>query len=122
MCKECERRGKTWDGDDPQCAFNVDGKFKTDMYELGDNYRCATLDIIRDFMYDERKFSWSEEQSVGFISHKGVTITLGWYKDRGRTEELHIFGRAFSNMSSLTDLEVCERMITNKINVLSDGE
>ena len=118
MCKECEKRGKTWNGDDPNCAFDSEGRFMVDMYELGVNWNCETLNIIRDYMYNERKFSWSENQSVGFISDGGMTLALGWYKDRSRTEEFHVFSR----VGGLTDLEVCEEMITNKINVLLEGE
>lgn len=43
-CKACEKRGKTWEGDDPRCAFED--------REFDDNWKCATVGLIRDICYE----------------------------------------------------------------------
>jgi hypothetical protein len=40
-CKLCNERGKTWNGDDPVCAFE-NGVFSND------NWNCATMNKLRN--------------------------------------------------------------------------
>lgn len=86
-CKMCAERGKTWNGDDPKCAFE-NGTFNSD------NWNCATMNALRerarelgtDFRDD------MEAGSIGYVPYAdlegdeyGGYIVLTWYKDRGRT-------------------------------------
>jgi len=90
-CKMCIERGKTWNGDDPKCAF--DGEFK-------DNWNCATLSAIRD-LYDERnkenheyiEFQYCDDQKymtikIDHLLNDALALWVTWYKSRGRTEAM----------------------------------
>jgi hypothetical protein len=102
-CLLCEERGKIWKGDDPKCAF-IEDKFD-------DNWNCASMNILRDIAVEHYKIYYDEDQS--FVSifipahilddlltndtenpdepfYYGFFLTMSWYKDRGRTDFLHL--------------------------------
>lgn len=86
QCPMCRARGKTWEGEDPRCAFNEAGEFQAD------NWNCATMNALRDI---------AEESAVGSVDHAVAAIpvdydgvddpcavthvALNWYKHRGAT-------------------------------------
>ncbi len=75
-CQMCWELGKTWEGDDPKCAF-ASGAFSSD------NWNCATMNALRDLA--EQASSRSDEERCGVVPlHDGSFIVLGWYKSRGR--------------------------------------
>ena len=90
MCKQCELRGKTWNGDEPQCGF-VDGVFTSD------NWMCATLLGLRHIAEDNDCVHRVEDDNIGVIpvscyindvSYVGF-IVLVWYKSRGKTSNAY---------------------------------
>ena len=115
MCKECEKRGKTWEGSDPRCAFDSSGKFKLNEAGLGDNWNCATLNTIREYMYDNDFVHWSEDNNVGVAVYDGMFLILHWYKRRGTVDEMFVVNRGFFDDEDMTDMEVCEEIIKEKI-------
>jgi hypothetical protein len=80
MCKACEDRGQTWNGDSPSCAFDERGVFTSD------NWNCATMNKLRALAED--RSVWNEDQYCSIIPFKdeGTYIVLSWYKHRGRTQ------------------------------------
>jgi hypothetical protein len=90
-CTLCEKRGKTWKGDDPKCAF-VDGVFTSD------NWNCATMNKLRDIA-DILETTSRNDNSCGSIGYvpmdndyapihfdtSGGYIVMMWYKSRGKT-------------------------------------
>ena len=103
MCKECEKRGKTWRGADPRCAFQT-GYFQYD------NFNCATVNILRDIVVQLDNHYNDNNENLGVIPYDGMFIVLTWYKNRGGTETLTIFNRN-REYSSMTDLAICEEII-----------
>lgn len=84
-CKLCKERGKTWEGDDPKCAFE-NKTFDTD------NWNCATMNKLRDIAEEQSELYWRDDAgpaSFGAIPFKGDNwqgyIVMTWYKSRGRT-------------------------------------
>jgi len=89
-CPECVARGKTWDGDDPKCAFET-GTFNTD------NWNCATMNILRNIAGEDREHPIEgcyyrrddlENATIGVIPCRGDTqgyLVMSWYKRRGKT-------------------------------------
>ena len=49
-CKPCEKRGQTWPGSPPKCAFQ--GEFFS-----ADNWNCATMNLLRDAIEDQKVYS-----------------------------------------------------------------
>lgn len=92
-CEQCKKRGKTWDGSDPKCAFER-GAFHPE------NWSCATVDALRDLVYEGQvqmpagvDFRNSEDQKyatvkVDHIEGAGgaLALWLTWYKNRCRTD------------------------------------
>jgi hypothetical protein len=90
-CKLCNERGKTWNGDDPVCAFE-NGVFSND------NWNCATMNKLRNIS-EELDKSMRHDMSCGSIGYVpmdndyttddfdtfGGYIVMTWYKERGRT-------------------------------------
>ena len=78
-CPECKKRGKTWRGSDPRCAFQSE-TFSSD------NYQCATMNILRDLCEESR--IWNEDSHCAAIPFgvNGFFLVLSWYKSRGRTD------------------------------------
>ncbi len=102
-CPRCRKRGKTWEGSNPKCAFRS-GKFDTD------NWNCKTLSDLRALIRDKhgdgsnQGFTVRDDSAAGSIGvlmipeHDDIDgyLCLTWYKDRGRTERAYIlsFGPA----------------------------
>lgn len=100
-CQACVTRGKPKHfGSDPHCAFET-GPFN------GDNWNCATTNMIRDLAEREDDFRihhireenqnystislmgfqlLAPEDGQGFIQAQPTCLWVGWYKSRGRTE------------------------------------
>ena len=81
QCDECKKRGKTWLGGDPVCAFDADGKWKTD------NWTCATMNQLRELCVAR----WHMDQACATLPFSDEEdcpywLVLGWYKNRGRVE------------------------------------
>ena len=85
VCKECEKRGKQWNGDNPVCGFN-NGKFNPE------NWNCASLNKLRAYCRDHG-YSYRDDvnnASIGVFPIPDNDIISGyivmtWYKSRGRT-------------------------------------
>ena len=78
-CQLCEQRGKTWKGEDPQCAFLAD-TFSTD------NWNCATMHELRTICEDRAVYNEDQYSAVVPVFDCGEFLVLSWYKRRGRTE------------------------------------
>lgn len=107
MCKECEKRGKTWSGDNPVCAFPMD-------YFSIDNWNCATIGLLRDIIGESGNNHYDNNENLGVIPHNGMFLVLTWYKNRGRIETLTVFNKN-REYSDMTDLEICEEIIKERI-------
>lgn len=82
VCKYCEERGKTWEGEDPICAFNDDGLFNKE------NWNCALLNELRElveFLEIETYNKYSEDRIASIPNEDGFLI-LSWYKQRGKVD------------------------------------
>jgi hypothetical protein len=94
MCGLCEKRGKTWNGSEPQCGFDT-GVF-------GDNWNCATVNAVRDICYEGQEllpsgvdYQYCEDQKYATINIDHIEIDgrplalwVSWYKNRGRTDAM----------------------------------
>ena len=91
-CDYCKKRGKTWSGSDPTCAFRG-GKFN------GDNWNCATMNNLRIIANELSRsigaFVFRDDMLNGSISVIPIPdvdvnyhgyIILNYYKNRGRTD------------------------------------
>lgn len=110
-CKMCRERGKTWNGDDPECAF-PDGREFTP-----DNWNCATANAIRDLCSAppyrtephpegvhheyavndgcaDQHYATIRTSDIDMETSSADCLWVGWYKDRGRTEEMWLLGDA----------------------------
>lgn len=90
MCSLCDERGKDWEGDDPRCGFDAEGRF------VPDNWSCATLGEMHRLMEDVRPWEagapssagWgfrddiSDAGSFGVLRFPGGYLCASWYKDR----------------------------------------
>ncbi|MCY8754773.1 hypothetical protein [Bacillus haynesii] len=90
VCRLCKERGKTWEGDDPVCAFE-NGVFSPK------NWNCATMSKLRR-LSEELGHSDRDDDSCGSIGYVplsdnyapatyegcGGYIVMMWYKERGR--------------------------------------
>ncbi|MCK4442001.1 MAG: hypothetical protein KAU90_08330 [Sulfurovaceae bacterium] len=106
MCKLCELRGKTWNGDDPVCAFDKKGMLKKD---LKDNWKCATLVVLREISYNKDRVIFSDDENSSILDHEGNFIFLKWYKSRGRTDYTKIINENINcdDLGKRTDEEIC---------------
>jgi hypothetical protein len=85
MCPECQKRGKTWEGSDPVCAFGS-GVFDPK------NWNCATSNRLREIAEDVVHLHWRDDDAacsfgaVPFAGEHGQGyIVMSWYKSRGAT-------------------------------------
>lgn len=76
-CKYCSERGKTWNGDDPKCAF--EGKVFNK-----DNWNCAAMNKLRSIAEDNTVVLRDSDENIGIIPYDGVFLVITWYKNRGR--------------------------------------
>lgn len=94
VCKACKKRGKTWQGDDPRCAFEA-GKFD------GDNWSCATADLIRDVCYEGQDlpngvdYQYCEDQKYVTVKvdhieglDGALALWVSWHKQRCITDAM----------------------------------
>lgn len=93
-CQACQQRGKTWQGEDPRCAFEG-GAFSAD------NWSCATAGLIRDLCYEgktlphgvayqycgDQKYATIKTEHVDGISG-ALALWVTWYKSRGTTDAM----------------------------------
>lgn len=88
-CKLCQKRGKTWKGDDPKCAFE-NGKFSSD------NWACATMDELRGISMQLDLHYRDDDGAGSFGAVPVVTdddtgfVVMTWYKNRGRTSQAYV--------------------------------
>jgi len=113
-CKLCRKRGKTWKGSNPVCAFDENGKF------VYDNWNCAMMNKLRELIDNPNVISWTyrddmSSASIGVIkipeevlSTQGYLV-MTWYKSRGRTSRAYIMCDEMSP-EELT-LQVAEEII-----------
>lgn len=97
-CGWCRRRGQTWDGSAPKCAFPDGGKF------VSDNWNCATMNVLRALI-DTGSEVWSDDQWLGTLAVGGKFLVLSWYKRRGRTEGAWLVDAGEIRPISLADAE-----------------
>lgn len=101
-CKYCIERGKTWNGDDPICAFDDKGNF------VKENWNCATLSIIREYAVENNLDIYDSDNRALMISNgDGLFLGLFWYKRRGKVDKL------FNINSSYSDFRLCDSIIKN---------
>lgn len=92
-CLKCKQRGKTWDGDDPKCAFEDN---KTTNKFSNKNWNCATMNLLRDLIErqseKDKAYFYRDDTATGSIGilpfetnnfHGNLVLT--WYKNRGQT-------------------------------------
>lgn len=92
-CAACQKRGQTWSGSPPVCAFD----------DWGGNWNCATLNAIRDIVYEAQSpmpdgvdYRYCEDQKYATVLVDNVELPSGpalalwvtWYKSRGYTSGL----------------------------------
>jgi hypothetical protein len=77
-CPRCQKRGKTWNGNDPRCGF-PDGKSFS-----ADNWNCATLNRLREL--DRDGAVYNDDQWILTLPFNGEFIVLGGYKRGGTVE------------------------------------
>lgn len=81
-CPLCKKRGKTWDGDDPECAFT---HYRFSFI----NWNCATMNRLREIA-GQLGLKWRDDLaggSFGAVPFEGEDyqgyIVMTWYKGRG---------------------------------------
>ena len=81
-CPLCKQRGKTWEGDNPKCAF---ARFRFSF----DNWNCATMNKLREIA-EQIGLKWRADLtcgSFGAVPFEGEEyqgyIVMTWYKERG---------------------------------------
>lgn len=96
VCAACLARIKTWEGSDPDCAFDSGRPF------IRNNWNCASLDLIRDAMpqfgnrHSRVDYRSDGDQSYATVDLSGIelesrsarTLWVSWYKNRGCTEAM----------------------------------
>lgn len=88
-CEACQRRGKTWQGDDPKCAFRNGRPWSPG------NWNCATDGLLRALYEVESPLIFHvrrDDQNVMTVCTVDLAIdaqalVMTWYKHRGRTEQ-----------------------------------
>jgi len=93
MCKLCEKRGKTWNGSEPTCAFS--------RRCFSDNWNCATVNAVRDICYEGQElkngidYQYCEDDKYATIKVDHVELDgsplalwVSWYKNRGSTQAM----------------------------------
>jgi hypothetical protein len=90
-CPACIARGKTWEGDDPTCAF------LTGTFDVA-NWNCATMNALRRAV-ETLGVAWRDDLAFGAFGampicdvDRGFVLVLGWYKNRGRTSLARAMG------------------------------
>lgn len=90
-CEACNKRGQTWRGDPPVCAFRNGSAWRSD------NWNCATDGMLRRLVESNAAGVWhvrGDDQNVAAVSlvsaglDGAVMLAMTWYKSRGRTEQV----------------------------------
>lgn len=84
-CPACVARGKTWQGDNPRCAFAHGGEFNPDNWNCATMNRLRTLPVVRAFGDDETCAIVPLPEAMEGDDGSGF-IVLSWYKHRGCCE------------------------------------
>lgn len=114
ICEECKKRGKTWKGEDPTCAFES-GIFSSE------NWNCATMNKLRHIV-DEKEFEKHNNMdcylAVIPLEESGWII-LSWYKRRGRTPTARYM---IDDIDQLLTLEDATRAINQYQDLFKEPE
>lgn len=116
ICERCQKRGKTWKGSDPTCAF-LEGKF------ISENWNCATMNALREIAEEYSNAAICDppgyryrhcDVSLAAIPYSSNScekfLVLSWYKDRGRTGQAWIFcDDDAPEVLTLAEAEACLR-------------
>lgn len=96
-CKACEKRGQTWKGSKPTCAFKH-GAFNSV------NWNCATVNMIRDIVYEGEPhpavdYRYCDDQKYATVivdeiegAGDALALWVSWYKSRGCTDAMWLLG------------------------------
>lgn len=97
-CERCKKRGKTWNGGDPVCAFEG-GMFSDE------NWNCATMNELRALVED--RAVWNEDNNAAILplKYEPYFLFMGWYKSRGRTDYVGVFDGSRMSDLRLKDAE-----------------
>lgn len=92
MCELCCKRGQTWKGSEPKCAFTGD---------FSDNWNCATVNLVRDICYEGQElkhgidYQYCEDDKYATIKidhldidGRPLALWVSWYKSRGSTQAM----------------------------------
>lgn len=93
-CQACKARGKTWNGDDPTCAFS--GRSFSPK-----NWNCATAGLIRDLVFEGQDpmptavdYRYCDDVKYATVQIDDLDIDgamalwVAWYKSRGTTDAM----------------------------------
>lgn len=96
-CEWCRRRGKTWHGGDPQCAFLGGQPFSAG------NWNCATVGGLRHLLYDHYgsappqirgiMLAYEDDEHFAAVMFNWSMLYVEWYKNRGCTESMWLVTR-----------------------------
>lgn len=120
-CKMCRERGKTWQGDDPQCAFN--GEYFNTV-----NWNCATMNALRERAEEigTARRDDNAAASIGYVPFEngddelgGGYVVMTWYKNRGRTGFAQVMSddywpRPLTEKVALSALEYSKRWLPSE--------
>ena len=95
-CAACTKRGQTWQGDRPRCAFKTKA--------FGENWNCATVNSIRDLVYEgqpavegvdyryceDMKYATVKIDEIELEKGHALALWVAWYKSRGGTDAMWI--------------------------------
>lgn len=95
-CEMCNKRGKTWEGGDPECAF------ENNIFS-SENWNCATVNAIRDICYEgqnpmpegvDYRYCYGDQKYAtiftDYIEGVGIALWVSWYKNRGGTDAMWV--------------------------------
>jgi hypothetical protein len=112
QCKACKKRGQTWRGDPPRCAFE-NGYFSKD------NWNCATANEIRDLCESGKVYCEDDWYCILHVhpvfDDSRAALWVQWYKSRGRTTDMRLM-RTDGDDPRHPTLEECE-MILKRLSV-----
>ena len=123
-CSACRERDKTWNGDEPQCAF-PDG----DLFDSA-NWCCATVSLLRNLDNcgsPRMHMLWDDDDNYMSILLGGLTLVTmpegdpiavmaKWYKRRGRTDSILVC------YSDIAPMRVSEDQLLEVIQLLTEEE
>jgi hypothetical protein len=72
---------------EPECAF------KSEQFDSS-NWQCATMNALRGLVEEPAVYNDDQWAAVIPVSGTGAFIVLGWYKERGRTEQAYVMHAA----------------------------